>query len=238
MYQIKLDVFEGPFDLLLDLIGKQKVDIYDVPIAKITEEYLQYLRRMKELNLEVASEFILMAVTLIEIKTASLLPAPEEPEKDEITPQEARELLIARLIEYKKFKNAAAEFAQRTYQYGHIYPREALLEERFAELQPDFLKDISLLDLARIYQRIVLEAPRLDFSHMGPIVISVEERTEKVLERLKGSRRFTFRELISDCENKIEIIVTFLAILELFRSGTIYLDQSETFGELRVELVS
>jgi segregation and condensation protein A len=237
MYQIKLDIFEGPFDLLLDLIDKQKLDIYDIPIARITEEYLVYLRKMKELNLDIASEFILMAITLIEIKTSSLLPATEEPEKDEISPQEAREMLVARLIEYKKFKNASSELAKRTYQYGHIYPREAPLEERFARLQPDFLQDVSLLDLARIYQSILLRTPRLDFSHMSPIVISVEERMQAVAERLKEARSFTFRELTSSCENRIEIIVTFLAILELFKAGMVYLDQSETFGELRVELV-
>lgn len=238
MYQIKLDIFEGPFDLLLDLVDRQKLDIYDIPIARITEEYLAYVRRLKELDLDIASEFILMAIALIEMKASSLLPSPEEPERDEIPPQEAREMLVARLIEYKKFKNASSELARRMYQCGHIYSREAPLEERFASLQPDFLQDVSLVDLARTYQGVVQRAPRLDFSHMAPIVISVEERMLVVRERLRGARSCSFRELTGDCENRIEVIVTFLAILELFRAGAVWLDQSETFGELRVELVT
>jgi segregation and condensation protein A len=238
MYQIKLDIFEGPFDLLLALLDRQKLDIYDIPIARITEEYLAHLRRLKELNLDIASEFILMAITLIEMKASSLLPSAEEPERDEIPPQEAREMLVARLVEYKKFKNASSELARRMYQCGHIYSREAALEERFARLQPDFLLDVSLVDLARIYQSVVQRTPRLDFSHMAPIIISVEERMDALRERLKGASSYPFTELIGDCENRIEVIVTFLAILELFKAGMVYLDQSETFGELRVELIA
>lgn len=237
MYQVRLEVFEGPFDLLLNLIMKQKLDIYDIPISKISEEYLTYLRQMKDLNLEVASEFILIALTLLEIKISSLLPS-DEPEREEISPSETRELLIARLIEYKKFKDASTTLAGLSQASGRIYSREVELEEKFAHLRPDFLQDLKLEDMAEIYKDFIIRQNMVvDFSHISPITVTLEEQIEKIMSTLQVHRRVNFRELTIDYSSKIEIIVTFLAILELFRNGAIHIDQAETFGELEMQLL-
>jgi len=235
MYQVKLRVFEGPFDLLLHLIGRQELDIYDIPLARITEEYLNYLRQMDDLNLERASEFLLIAAALIEIKAEALLPQEKEPEEEAISPAQARELLIARLIEYKKFKNAALALAGRAESQGRTYPREASLEEKFARLQPDFLQETTLEDLARIYLELeARKSPVISSSHITPIEVSVAEKIEEVLGMLKSRPQTTFRDLTRHCSSKIEVIVTFLVLLELYKTGLVAFNQAETFGEIEV----
>lgn len=238
MFQIKLEVFEGPFDLLLSLIHKQKLDIYDIPIARIIEEYLAYLRQMENFNLEIASEFLLIAATLIEIKAAALLPSTKTyDEAEAISPREARDILIARLIEYKKFKNSAMALAAMAEGKSRSYPRQAELEERFVKLRPDFLVNATVEDLGKILIGLVAKEPILvDFSHMTPIEVSLEEKIDVVLAKLKSSRRVTFRALTSDCSKKMEVIVTFLALLELYKAGLISFNQAETFGEIEVSL--
>ncbi len=237
MYQVKLGVFEGPFDLLLNLITKQKLDIYDIPISRITKEYLTYLRQMKDLNLEVTSEFILIALTLIEIKINSLLPK-QEPETEDKSPQETRDLLISRLIEYKKFKDASIALTARSYDCGRIYSRDVRLEEKFTHLQPDFFQDILLTDIAKCYYDFITRKNQvISLSHISPINITVEMQIEKMMSLLKKFKKASFRRLTAECENKIEIIVSFLALLELLRNGIVYVDQNETFGNLQVQLL-
>lgn len=238
MYQIKLEVFEGPFDLLLSLINKQKLDIYDVPIARIIEEYLAYVRQMEDFNLEIASEFLLIAATLIEIKAAALLPSVKTyDEAETISPREARDILIARLIEYKKFKNSAMALAAMAEGKSRSYPREAELEERFVKLRPDFLVNATVEDLSKLLIGLLAKKQILvDSPHITPIEVSLEEKIGVVLAKLKSARKETFRALTSDCSNKIEVIVTFLALLELYKAGLISFNQAETFGEIEVSL--
>lgn len=239
MYQVKLDTFEGPFDLLLNLISQQKLDIYEVPIAKITEEYLVYLDRMREIDLDMSSEFLVIAATLLEIKSASLLSSEEElEEEEELTPYEAREMLIAQLLQYKKFKNVSLELAARQIAEGKFYPRQAELEEQFAKLLPDFLEGVSLKDLAIILNQVLVREPVsiIDAEHITPAPISLEGPIQMVLKKLKGKSELSFRKLTQNCQTRIEIILVLLALLELYKRGTISLGQPRTFGEIEVSL--
>lgn len=236
VYRVKLEVFEGPFDLLLHLIGKQKVDIRDVAISQITADYLAYIDRMRDLDLDVASDFLLVAATLLELKASSLLPAgPADTEDlEELSATESREVLVARLIEYRSFKNAAAELEARFEAVTKLYPREAGVEERFVGLLPDFLVDVSLEELAFRYARLLArrDFSIIDASHIGAIPISLELRIEHMLERLKAEHAVCFADLLDDPLDKASIVVTFLAALELYKRGAVQLTQAETFGSI------
>lgn len=235
-YQVKLEMFEGPFDLLLNLITRQKIDIYEIPIAEITREYLDYIDSLQEFDLEVGTEFLLMAATLLDLKAANLLPKKEEPTDDDISPQEAREVLIARLIEYKKFKNVSAELTSRYEAESKYYSRDVGLEEQFDNLVPDFLAGLSLDRLRRVFLAIndKKEINLMQADHITPKPLSVDEYVKRLGERLKGLKMRNFRELTNDCSDKIELITMFLAILELYKRGVVELGQAEVFGEIMV----
>jgi len=236
-YEVNLEVFAGPFDLLLNLISKHKLDIYDIPISEITTEYLRYIERMRELDLEVASEFLLVAATLLEIKSAALLPKETRAEPvDEITADEQRELLTARLIEYKKFKNAALSLDSRQKVQDHYYIRIAGIEERFISLLPDFLFGVELIELKDIYQHLIMNnAIRLiDSSHIGTIRIGVEAKIDEILEILRCRPRQYFKDLTASASSRDEIVATFLALLELYKQGHIEINQAITFGEIEI----
>lgn len=242
VYQVELEVFEGPFDLLLDLILKQEVDIYDVPIAKITEDYLKYLTKMEEFNLEIASEFLVMAATLIELKSAALLPVEEEEfvEATGIIPEEqTRQSLIDHLIEYKLFKNVSSSLATRLEKEIKFYPREAELEEQFAELKPDFLNGVRLDDLLVLAQDLLAFTPsfKVDTNHIAALKMSVAEKIEEMLVVLNKKKRQSFKVLCEGAKNKFEIIVTFLALLELYKQGRVAVSQAVTFGQINVKLL-
>lgn len=237
MYQVKLEIFEGPFDLLLSLISQHKLDVYKISIAQITDEYLGYLQKMQELDLEVASEFLLVAATLLEMKSAGLLPQPDKiVSKEEFSVEEERELLINRLLEYKKFKNASRVLCGRMEAQAKFFPRVASLEEPFQNLLPDFLEGITLQDLSRLFEnlrnreRICL----IDSSHIATIKFSVEEKMAELLEQLKALRRQSFRALTAKAVTREEIIASFLALLELYKRGQVAIFQAVTFGEIEV----
>ncbi|MEA3296387.1 MAG: segregation/condensation protein A [candidate division Zixibacteria bacterium] len=227
-YRVDLAVFHGPLDLLLHLIKKEELDIWDIPIAGITNQYLKYIELMQTLNLEVAGEFILMASTLIRIKTRLLLPRDEE-NPDEPDP---REELIMALIEYRKYREA-----------GDILKEKALLEERnYIPPSPlgkidtciDEYSDITMFDLLTAF-KVVLEAQRDEaFHEVDSQDISVEDRMEYVLLFLQKKDVATFPDLFADIPGKIVAIVTFIALLELIRSRRITISQSVPFAELRV----
>jgi segregation and condensation protein A len=237
--KVKFKIFEGPFDLLLNLINQQKLDIYDVPIAKIVEEYLVYLKNMEDLNLEIASDFLLIATTLIEIKCGALLPSDkiltETEEEGELSPEEAREMLVARLIDYKKFKNVSLELTLRAENESRAYPREAEPEEQFLNITPDFLKNVTLKDLAKAMLKFK-EKNNFIEEIKTPLRFNFRERMTYVTEELKISGRKTFKNLTAGCLNKLEKIVTFLVILELYKQGHIILNQASIFGEIEVDL--
>lgn len=232
-YQVKLQVFEGPFDLLLHLISKRELDIYEVSLASITEEYLDYIRSMKDFDLEVATEFLIVAATLIEIKAARLLPGPPLDEEEALALSE-RDLLIARLLEYRAFKDAAAVLQAGFDANAGFYPRTAGPGREWDHLCPDLLARVSPADLGAIVERILAPKPdrTLDLSHITPIRVTVAEAIEKVLRVLASRDAVSFRELTTDCAERIDVVVRFLAVLELIKRGEADVDQAESFGEI------
>ncbi|MDO8886102.1 segregation/condensation protein A [Candidatus Oleimmundimicrobium sp.] len=237
-YQIKIEGFEGPFDLLLNLIMKQRLDIYDVPIAEITEQYLSYVEQLQTVNLETASEFLLVAATLVEMKSANLLPGKVEYfEEDEISPKEARQNLVARLVEYKKFKNASLSLATRLESESRYYKREVGPEEKFLKLLPDFLKDVSIDDLADAIIKLLVKKNALiiDTSHVIPTSIDIKKIFSTAADKLRRTKNQTFRELTADCKNKAEIVAYFLVILEFYKNSLLKINQAENFGEIEMK---
>jgi segregation and condensation protein A len=236
-YQVLTPVFEGPFDLLLHLITKDQVDIYEVSLSTIVDAYLQELEKMHGLDLEVATEFLLIAAILVELKTRRLLPGRDDLEMDdEFALWEERDLLLARLLECKTFKEAAAALERMADRAALSYPRRAGLDEAFIGLAPDLLAGVSPDDLRDAFVRAVTPkpAPRVDTDHVAPIRISVRDVVDEVAGRLRGSGRLTFRDLTRAAPNRLTVIVLFLAVLELTKQGLVDVAQAFTFGELEV----
>lgn len=238
-YRVRTDAFEGPFDLLLQLVAKQKVDIAGLSIADIADQYLEHVEKMQDLDLDVASDFLLVAATLLELKAASLLPTEQPVELDEfddMSPEEARELLIARLLAYKQFKNAAAELAARYESEAHMHSRASGLEEPFLKLMPDYLEGMTLHGLAVICADLVhkREIFLLEAEHVAAAPISLELHAAAVERMIRNSARTSFRALFESGAPIEEIVVTFLAILELYKRGIVGLEQSETFGDIDI----
>ncbi len=232
-YQVKLRVFEGPFDLLLHLIGRKEIDIYEISIAEITDEYLAYIESMRELDLEVATEFLLIAATLLKLKSDSLLPAPEK-EVEDLAPQELREELLWRLVEYQKFRNAAEELAGRLEREERYYYRQVDLEEPFRDLVPDVLRGLTLEMLAAAAREFAQGEDEVDVGYIAPIRVKVEDFMQRVRRALERGGRTTFRELTRDCALRIEVIAFFVALLELFKREEIDLRQATRFGDIEI----
>jgi segregation and condensation protein A len=230
-YQVRTEIFEGPFDLLLHLIAKRELDIYEVSLAAITEEYVAHLKEMRDLDLEVATEFLVVAATLIEMKAARLLPGP--PAEDEEVAAE-RDLLVARLLEYRAFKDAAAAVRSLMADNEGYFPRTAGPGPEYAYLCPDLMARTSPEKLAALIVQILTPkpVPIVDLSHVTPIRQTVGEAAEEIRALLKEKKRMTFRELTRDCRYRIDIVVRFLALLELVKRGEADVEQSDSFGEI------
>lgn len=236
-YQVRTEVFEGPFDLLLHLIAKRELDIYEVSLAAITEDYLAHLRQLRDLDLEVATEFLVVAATLIEMKASRLLPGPAR--EDEVDVSD-RDLLIARLLEYRAYKEAAASLSAMLAANAGFFPRETGPGDAFAHLAPDLLARVSPERLAEIAARALEPRPRpqVDVSHIAPIRISVAEAVEEVRAELYRRKRATFRDLTRAVRDRMNLIVRFLAVLELVKRGEARVTQSEAFGRIEVAWVA
>lgn len=238
-YTVKTDVFEGPFDLLLHLVSRQKLDVSAISICQVADQYLEHIDRMSDLDLDVASEFLLLAATLLEIKAASMLPKTEVyvgDDLDDLSPEEARDILVARLIAYKQFKNAAAELSARMESVGRMHPRQAGLEQRFLGLMPDYLEGITLHGLAVICADLEhkREVFLLEAEHVASMPISLELHAESVRRHVGRAKRATFSELIGADASPEVIVVTFLAILELYKRGLVDIAQDQLFGDIVV----
>ncbi|MCA1831460.1 MAG: ScpA family protein [Actinomycetota bacterium] len=238
-YQVKIEVFEGPFDLLLHLIAKRELDIYEVSLAAITEEYLDHLKHMSELDLEVATEFLVVAATLIEIKAARLLPGPPRDDEDLLALSE-RDVLIARLLEYRAFKDAAGRFTEMIEANEGYAGRSAGPGGDFAHLIPDVLAKVSPQRLADLAVRALtpVEEPRIDLSHITPIRVSVGDAAKAIGEMLRDQGRSTFRMLTQGKAHRLEIIVSFLALLELVKRGYADVVQGDGFGEIEATWIA
>lgn len=238
-YTVKLPVFEGPFDLLLHLISKRELDIYEVSLGQITEDYLDMIKAMTELDLEIATEFLVVAATLLEIKASRLLPGQPVDDEEALLISE-RDLLIARLLEYKAFKEAAEAIRSAFETNAGFVPRAAGPGREFDHLCPDLLARVSPGDLARMAAAAMApkEEPRLDLSHITPIRVTVADAIQAVLRALADRPSVTFDELRVDCTDRIEVVVRFLAVLEMIKRGHATVQQDENFGQIRVSRVA
>ena len=234
-YQVKLDAFEGPLDLLLHLIRKSELNIYDIPIALITEQYLGYITLMQDLNLDVAGEFLVMASTLIHIKSRTLLPRPDPTQEDGGPEEDPREALVRRLLEHQKYK-AAAELLHdretlRSAQY--MRPDERVADAAGDEYEPEL--EVDLFGLLSAFKGVLERASRRPMVILPPAQMSIEDRIKQVLGRLSETEACGFEDLFSDGDgSRPFLIVTFLALLEMIRLKLIRVFQSGGAGPIRV----
>ena len=236
-YEVSTPVYEGPFDLLLHLITREEVDLWEVSLAAIVDAYLAEIERMGVVDLEVATEFLVVAATLVELKCRRLLPGPDDVELDEeLALFEARELLLARVLECKTFRDAGSALARLAAAAGASHPRTAGLEAPFLGITPDLLAGVGPLDLRAAYLRATAPrpAPRVELDHVAPLRISVAEVVEELASVLPTAGRMSFRRLTAGLPTRLDVIVCFLAVLELYKQGRVELDQAVTFGELDV----
>ena len=230
-YRVTLPVFEGPLDLLLFLIKRDELDIYDIPISKITEDFLDYLNLMKALNLNLAGDFLVVAATLMRIKARMLLPAT--PVDDEEEMDDPRQELVDMLIEYKRFKEAAGELSDIEEGRIKMFPRLQSMEEVYGGPSlEDSLKDVTLFDLLETVRRVLSEMPVVTTHDIETLDVTIEEQMG-IIEGFFGEKtEFTFMELAKSLTHKVVVVLTFLALLELMRSNKITVTQDSFAGEI------
>jgi len=235
-YKVHTDVFAGPFDLLLRLITEQRVDLYEVALADIVDGFLAEIAEMQRLDLEVATEFLVIAATLVELKCRRLLPGRDEPDEDTLALLEERDYLLARLVECTTFSAAGAQLALAELAASRSWPRLAGLDERFEGLQPDLLaylgpEDVRAAALRALAPRPV---PHVEVDHVLVDEVTVAEVVDALCTFLPGSPPTSFRALTASLRTRMEVVVHFLGLLELYKQGLVELEQTSTFGELRV----
>ncbi|MCB0999401.1 MAG: segregation/condensation protein A [Acidimicrobiales bacterium] len=237
-FDVATPVYEGPFDLLLHLILKEQVDIHEVRLSTIVDAYLQEIERMQSIDLEVATEFLMIASTLVELKARRLLPGREDVDlDDELALWEERDLLLARLLECKTFKDVATVFGRFADDADRSFPRETGPDERFAELVPDLMDGVTPKRIHTAFLRAITpkpEPPRIDLYHVNPIRVSVADALAELIDELPRAGRISFSRLTSGLVERLEVIVRFLALLELFKQGAVDLDQTERFGDIEI----
>ena len=239
-FEVHLDNFEGPFDLLLGLIAKHKLDITEIALASVTDEFIAHIRRAQaadtDWDLGQASEFLLVAATLLDIKAARLLPQSSATDDEDFALIEARDLLFARLLQYRAFKDIARAFADRMATAAKMTARQAGLEPQFASLLPELVMGITPEQLAMVAARALTPKapPTVGLEHLHVPQVSVREQAALLVDRLRRDRMSTFRDLVADADETIVIVARFLALLELFKEGAIAFDQPEALGALTV----
>jgi len=231
-YNIKLDVFEGPLDLLLHLIKENEVEIYDIPIALITEQYLEYLDVLKALNLEIAGDYLVMASTLTYIKSKTLLPKHEQEDEEPEDGIDPREELVARLVEYKKFKEAAMRFRAREEEQSRVFSREATDED--LPDGADLLLEVNMLELLKAFKRVLDNYTGEKELSVTLEEISVTDKLNEIMARMESIDHITFDALFGVVKTRMEVIATFLALLELIRLKLIRVNQSRAGGEILI----
>lgn len=239
-FRVHLDNFEGPFDLLLGLISKHKLDITEVSLHKVTDDFIAHIHSHgKDWDLDQASHFLLVAATLLDLKAARLLPSGEVDDEDDLALLEARDLLFARLLQYRAYKEVARVFAGRIADASRRFPRIVPMEPRFANLLPEVLLGLGPQEFARVAARAFTpkEPPSVSVEHIYQPKASVTEQAAIVVERLRRLRRTTFRVLAADAEGTYEVVARFLALLELYRDQNVTFEQLEPLGDLHVTWV-
>ncbi|WP_435153148.1 segregation and condensation protein A [Micromonospora aurantiaca (nom. illeg.)] len=236
-FTVRLDNFTGPFDLLLQLISKHKLDVTEVALHKVTDEFIAYLRAMgDQWDLDETSEFLLVAATLLDLKAARLLPSAEVEDEEDLALLEARDLLFARLLQYKAYKEAAAHIAELEAVGGRRYPRAVTLEPRYAEALPDLVLGIGPERLRTLAVRAMSPkpVPEVSIAHVHMVRVSVREHAGIIADRLRRAGIATFSLLCADCEMTLEVVARFLALLELYRQGLVAFVQEQALEELTV----
>lgn len=232
-YKIKLEIFEGPLDLLLYLVKKDHLNIYDIPIAKVTQQYLEYINLMQLLDLNIAGEFLVMAATLLQIKSKMLLPVDETTQEQE-EEEDPRAELVRRLLEYEKFKQIAEDLRQREADQKEVFKRPKIEIEKEIEGNKEVYFEASIFDLINAFSQALKDVPKEVFYEVIKDEFTIEEKIHGLLHLLLITPAVRISELFSKAKNKIEIIVTFLAILELIRMKEIVARQSEVFQDIEI----
>jgi segregation and condensation protein A len=233
--KVRLETFEGPLDLLLYLIKKNEIDIYDIPISVITQQYLEYLEMMKNLNLDVAGEFLLMAATLLHIKSKMLLPVTGEEEGEKEEEEDPRAELVRRLLEYQRFKEAAQQLVK-----GPLLDREVFVRSFFGDSlaesggEEEVSGEVTLFDLLEVMKKVLEGLPAEEFQEISAEHLNIKDKILQIMERLWDAESLAFTELYAASTSRREIVVTFLALLELLRLRMIRVYQGETFGTIRI----
>ena len=236
-YDVSTPVFEGPFDLLLHLILREQVDIYEVSLSTIVNAYLVEVEALQSVDLDLATEFLLIASTLVELKARRLLPGRDDIDlDDELALWEERDLLLARLLECKTFKDVASVFANLADDADRSFGRAVGPDERFAALVPDLFEGVRPKHLYNAYVRAITPkpVPVVDLYHVSAVRASVADAMTELLDELPRVGRISFRRLTSGLVERLEVIVRFLALLEMFKQGMVELDQTERFGDIDI----
>ncbi|MEV4708142.1 segregation/condensation protein A [Actinoplanes sp. NPDC049316] len=240
-FTVRLTNFTGPFDLLLQLIGKHKLDVTEVALHQVTDDFIAYIRGMgDDWDLGEASEFLLVAATLLDLKAARLLPAAEVEDEEDLALLEARDLLFARLLQYKAFKEAAAHIAELESTGARRWPRAVSLEPRYAEALPELVLGIGADRLFKLALKQFTPKPgppQVSIAHIHQVRVSVREHANLLRERLRRAGTATFTLLVADCENTLEVVARFLALLELYREGLVDFEQPVSLDELTVRWI-
>jgi segregation and condensation protein A len=236
-FHVRLDNFEGPFDLLLGLIAKHKLDVTEVALSRVTDEFIAHIRAMGAgWDLGQATEFLVVAATLLDLKAARLLPVADVEDEEDLALLEARDILFARLLQYRAYKEAAGWIAERMAEEARRFPRAVGLEERYASLLPEVLLGLGPTELAGLAARALAPrpAPVVSVLHVHAPRVSVRDQAGLLVERLRRHRASTFRALTADCPDTLHVVARFLALLELYREGAVAFEQVDTLGELHV----
>lgn len=236
-FEVHLDNFEGPFDLLLSLIAKHQLDVTEVALSQVTDEFIAHLTAAgPEWDLDQASDFLVVAATLLDLKAARLVPSGEVEDEDDLALLEARDLLFARLLQYKAYKEVAADLAARMADEARRFPRAVGLEERYARLLPEVVVGLGPGELAAL-AAAALEPkpePRVATAHLHRPLVSVREQAALLVDRLRDAGTTTFRALAADCPTRLHVVARFLALLELYRVRAVTFEQVTALGELTV----
>jgi segregation and condensation protein A len=237
VFKVRLDNFEGPFDLLLQLIAKHKLDVTEVALSKVTDEFMAHIRAMgPDWDLDQTTEFLVVAATLLDLKAARLLPAAEVEDEADLALLEARDLLFARLLQYRAYKQIAEIFNRRTEEEARRYPRTVGLEPHHAELLPEVVISIGPEGFARLAVKAMQPRPRpqVYVDHIHAPLVSVQEQAGIVVARLRELGEASFRTLVEDTDDTLTVVARFLALLELYREKAVALEQEAALGELLV----
>lgn len=242
-FAVHLDNFDGPFDLLLQLISKHRMDITEVALSEVTDEFISFIRALEVSGegwrLDQATEFLVVAATLLDLKAARLLPSGEVEDETDLALLEARDLLFARLLQYRAFKEIAATFNQRITLQDKVFPRVVALDSHLSSLLPEVLIGVGASRFAAIAERVLAPkvTPTVAMEHLHLPLVSVAEESRWVVEALRRSRSMSFRHLVAEAQSTLVVVARFLALLDLYKQGALRFDQVASLGELQISWV-